>query len=514
MMDSIVLFTYGGILAILFLMLFGQIHRYRNVSNYQEKEQTKWVFYGFLIIIGLFTVASGPWEYVRALPAGSVMPWWVPLVEACWILAVFVTPVTLTISILRYRLYDIDIIINRTLVYGALTSFIVTFYVLVVAGMGILFQSRGNLVLSLIATALVAVIFQPLRQWLQNGVNRLLYGQREEPFAVLGKLGQRIENSGLPEELLDVIVETLTQTLKLPYAEIRLKQDDESEVIITSGTSSSNLEAFPVHYQGYEIGSLNVPLRSPAEPFSESDRRLLNQIAFQTGPIAHAVQLARALKKSRARIVETREHERRRLYRDLHDGLGPVLASQGLKVAAVRYLLDSDSERAKQILDEMASQNESAVAEVRRLVYALRPPELDDLGLVKAVREYVAGLTIAGQTGTTFRVTVQDFEEFSQEIPSVVEVSAYRIVTEALTNVTRHAKAKECQVKFSLEGSHYGEVLRLEVLDDGVGFSKPHEVGVGLNSMRERAEEIGGRFSVASDPSAGTRVIVRLPLTG
>jgi signal transduction histidine kinase len=491
-----------------------QIHRYRAVSTYVQKQQSKWVFFGFLTMVGLFVVASGPWEYVRTLPAGTVMPWWVPLVESCWILAVMVMPLTLTISILRYRLYDVDVLINRTLMYGALSSVIVVFYVLVVGGMGVVFQSRGNLIFSLVATGIVAVLFDPLRTRLQSGVNRLLYGDREDPFSVLRKLGQRLEGAGIPEDLLDVIVETLGHTLKLPYAEIVLFGFEDPVLLSKSGKWEKDLQAFPIYHQGSQIGCLNVALRSPDEPFSESDLRLIRQIGRQAGSIAYAVQLTRELRQSRARIVNTREQERRRLYRDLHDGLGPVLASQGLKVAAVRHLLEEEPGMALEILDGLAEQNEAAVAEIRRLVYALRPPELDELGLVEAIREYAAGLNFASQDATQFRVSAPQFESRRPSLPIEVEVAAYRIATEAITNVTRHANAKSCTISLYEEKKSIGDELCLEIVDDGIGIEGSDSVGVGLHSMRERTREIGGKLIIHSDAVRGTKVEVRFPVTG
>lgn len=511
-MNILILVAYAGLAMIILVMIRAQIYRFRHVSSDLQRQQTKWVLYGYLIMFALFAIGTMPWEYTRRLPPGSVMPWWSPLVESTWILGVLAVPIALTISILGYRLYRVDILINRTLVYGAMSGFVVGCYIMIVGGLSLVFESNGNFLFSLLATGLVAVLFNPLRQWLQRRVNRLLYGERDEPLSVLHDLGQRLQNSGTPDETLTGIAETVCRALKLPYTEITLRGKEASELLVSYGTRCDDLEPFPIHYLGMDIGSLNVPPRGSGEALDMADRQLLSQIASQAGPIAQAVRLTRDLRQSRDRVVAAREEERRRLHRDLHDGLGPVLASQGLKIAAVSHLLDNDPERAREILDGLASQNEATVAEIRRLVYALRPPELDELGLVEAIREYVAGLNVGEQSGTQFHLEAPHLDQPGVKLPETVEVSAYRIVTEALTNVTRHAQAGQCTVVMRLEKSEGGDRLRLEIVDDGIGIPDDVGHGVGVSSMKQRAEEIGGVFRLQSSPNSGTSVLAELPI--
>lgn len=511
-MNPLILVAYAGMAIILLAMVRAQIYRFRHVSSDLQRQQTKWVLYGFLIMVALFAIGTWPWEYTRRLPPGSVMPWWSPLVETAWILGVLAVPIALTISVLGYRLYKVDILINRTLVYGAMSGFVVSCYIMIVGGLSLLLQSNGNFVFSLLATGLVAVLFNPLRQRIQRSVNRLLYGERDEPLSVLRRLGQRLQSSSAPEETLNGIAETVGRALKLPYTEVTLRGIEVSELLGSYGVRCDELESFPILYQGTNIGSLNVAPRGSGEALGVADRKLLLQIANQAGPIAHAVRLTRDLHHSRARVVAAREEERRRLHRDLHDGLGPVLASQGLKIAAVSHLLDNDPESAREILDGLASQNEAAVAEIRRLVYALRPPELDELGLVEAIRDYIAGLNVGEQPGTQFHLEAPQLDQVAAKLPEAVEVSAYRIVTEALTNVARHAQAGQCTVMLWLEEAEGGDQLRLEIVDDGIGISDNVTHGVGVSSMKQRAEEIGGVFRLQSSPDGGTNVMAELPI--
>lgn len=356
------------------------------------------------------------------------------------------------------------------------------------------------------------MLFNPLRQRLQQAVNRLLYGELDEPLVVLRRPGQRLESSGAPGDTLPAIVETVSQALKLLYAEIVLQRNDGFERAARYGKPAGEGVSFPIQYQGKTVGYVNTTARGAGESLSRSDEGLLRQIARQAGPVAQAVQLTRDLRQSRARLVSAREEERRRLRRDLHDGLGPVLASQGLKIAAVSHLLDANPDHARQLPEELASQNEATVTEIRRQVYALYPPELDEMGLVGAVREYAAGLDSSLSDGSGLKLHIQSPTGRLLGLHAEVEVAAYRIATEALTNVTRHARASRRTVCFTLDSNGTQDRLVLEIADDGVGLPGDGKAGIGMRSMRERAEEVGGEFCVESKPNQGTRVVASFPL--
>jgi signal transduction histidine kinase len=249
---------------------------------------------------------------------------------------------------------------------------------------------------------------------------------------------------------------------------------------------------------------------------------LLEDLARQAEVAVHAVRLTSDLQRSRERLVATREEERRRLRRDLHDGLGPTLASFALKVDAARKLVRNKPQDAEEMLSRLKNQTQDTVGDVRRLVYGLRPPALDDLGLVSAIRQqaeshgFVAHEGFSADAGSE-ATTGDGLVFFSIEapgtlppLPAAVEVAAYRIAQEALTNAARHAQARRCRVRLSIDGA--GGVIELEVRDDGVGMQESRRAGVGLSSMRERAEELGGRCEVEPDSEGGTRVLARLPL--
>jgi signal transduction histidine kinase len=273
--------------------------------------------------------------------------------------------------------------------------------------LGALLQAEENLLISLVATGLIAVLFQPMRERVQQWVNRLFYGRRDDPLGALSLLGRRLEAAIDPEIVLSTLVETISQTLKLPYVAISLRSGEDFRIAAESGTEVRKALRIPLNYQGETVGQLLAGPRGPDESFSRADRQLLGNIAHQAGPAAYAVQLTEALRRSRVRLVTAREEERRRLRRDLHDGLGPVLASQGLKMAAVGQLLQEDPAQAQRFLEELVAQNETTMAEIRRLVYELRPAALDDLGLVEAVRDYAAGLEEGAWNSPHLHVNVQ-----------------------------------------------------------------------------------------------------------
>jgi signal transduction histidine kinase len=468
----------------------------------------RWVYYPYLTFTKAFI--PGGDAFVERF---TDQVYYLPLFSLLFV------PLLTYIAIVRYRLYDIDVVINRTLVYGSLSACVVGIYVLVVVALGTIFQARGNLAISLMATGFVAVLFQPLRMRLQRSVNRLMYGERDDPYAVISRLGRRLEATIAPESVLPTVVETIAQALKLPYAAILLKEGEGFRSAAAYGSPTTEPEALPLVYQREEIGRLVIAPRAPGEAFSDADRNLLEDLARQAEVAVHAVRLTSDLQRSRERLVATREEERRRLRRDLHDGFGPTLASLGLGLNVARKLMASNElQDADGVLAHLEQETEETVADVRRLIYGLRPPALDDLGLVAAIQQQAES---QGMVGTPIDTKINEHCEeqpvFTMEapeklppLPAALEVAAYRIAQEAITNVARYAKARTCRVRLSIDEA--ADTVQLEVRDDGVGMAEGRRAGVGLSSMRERAEELGGTCNVKTDPGGGTRVLARLPL--
>ncbi len=251
-------------------------------------------------------------------------------------------------------------------------------------------------------------------------------------------------------------------------------------------------------YQDETTGYLVVSHRGPGEEFGVADRRLLGDLARQAGVAAHASRVTTALQQARLALVTAREEERRRLRRDLHDGLGPALAGVTLGLHAAQATIPLDAARAVTLLAAIEGQVEDAVRDIRRLVYGLRPPALDEYGLCRALQHYASRMVVA--------VTVHAPATGLGELPAAVEVAAYRIATEAMTNVSRHAQASSCEVTLRRDGA-----LLLEIRDDGAGMPPDAPAGVGLAGMRERAAELGGYLRITST-SAGTTVSAQLPI--
>ena len=478
-----------------------QIYRYLRGSDQVQRQQTKWVVFGITVSIAVQVAGTlAPLSLSRpGVPALLYSMSDVTFVT----LAGFLVPLTIGIAILRYRLWDIDLIINRTLVYGALTAGVAGLYVLVVLGLGGLLQVRGNVLISLIATGLVAVLFQPLRERLQRWVNRLMYGDRDDPYAVISRLGERLESTLAPGTVLPTIVETIRETLRVPYVAMALKGDDVP--VASTGESVGKPLRLQLAYQNEPVGELIIGPRPGSETFGSADRRLLEALARQAGVAAHAVRLTADLQRSRERLVNAREEERRRLRRDLHDGFGAQLAGLTVQAGVLRRLIPDDPAAADEAALELRTELQAAIADIRRLVYDLRPPALDDLGLISALRQLADRY---GAEDEHLQVLVEAREDLLP-LPAAVEVAAYRISQEALTNVVRHARARTSVVRLAI-----GSVMALEIIDDGAGIPEEHPAGVGLFSMRERAEELGGTCVVECLPEGGTRVLVRLPLPG
>ena len=453
-----------------------------------RRQQLKWFLAVMPIAVVSFVVtlvAPGPWSLGIGLVSGTL------------------TPVAIGIAVLRYRLYEIDILISRAVLYALLTAGVAAVYLGVVTIAYVVFRVHGrDLRIQVLATALGAAALFPLRDRVQRRVDRLFYGDRGVPYEALARLGRRVEEAADPESALNSMVRTIADSLRLPYAALELRLGDGWSPAAAYGEVPAEVVAFPLTFQGETVGRLLVGTRSPGERLGPDDERLLGDLARQAGPATHAVALRRALDASRAGLVTAQEEERRRLRRDLHDGLGPTLAglTLGLDTARAR---SAGQPELQDLLGRLKAETQRAVTDVRRIVYGLRPPALDEFGLVGSLREEVGRLQYEAPALT---VTLDAPDDDLADLPAAVEVACYRIVTEALTNVTRHAHATRCFVRLQL---NHG--LDVDVRDDGVGLPEGWRAGVGITSMRERVTELGGELVIAPSFPHGTRITARLP---
>jgi signal transduction histidine kinase len=400
-------------------------------------------------------------------------------------------PVAIGVAVLQRRLYDLPLAANRSLTYGALSLAIAGLYAVTVGGVGTMLRQEGAAWVPWLAAGVVAVSFAPMREGLQRGANRVIYGQWSQPGEVLARTKERVADAGDLTALLESLATELVDDLGLGYAEII---DREGHPLAAAGTPGGETDSLPLVAYGERVGTMRWTRRA----LRDTDRHLLEELAGQLGTVAHASGLLASVRAAQERLVLAREEERRRLRRELHDGLGPALAGLTLQVDTVRNQVGG---RADEQLLALRGGIQATVLEVRRIVEGLRPAVLDDLGLAEAVHQ------LAGNTPS---LTVDVDAAQLTRLPAAVEVAAYRIVQEGLANATKHAEARRASVTLSTGQ----DVLHVVVCDDGSGELQPREGGVGLGSMRERAEEIGGSFEISATPGQGTTVRARLPLTG
>jgi signal transduction histidine kinase len=478
----------GGIAVGLFLAgLVGAaaatVVRWRRATS-DERAALSWFLLAVLLLVAAVTMPT----------VGNVIS----------LVAIPLLPVAVAVSILRHNLLGLDVVVRRSLVYVTLTALLLVGYAVVVTALGAVLKGHADTAAALLAAGLVAIAFAPLRDRLQRSADRLVYGDSGDPYSVLTGVGRRLGDSEISGvDTLAEAAQTVAASLRLPYARVDVTSPDDA-VSAEWGMPGAEVLEVPLRYRGEPVGSLTVSPRTPRDPFRPADLRLIDDLARQIGVAAHAMLLSRALQRSRERLVATREEERRRMRRDLHDGLGPALAGVALGLDAVARTAGTKPDAAAALAEQLKVEVQSSITDVRRLVEELRPPALDQLGLVGAVRRHAERLT-ERDPGLEVAVAADEVPT----LPAAVEVAAYRIASEALTNVSRHAAARSCRVGIGLDPA--GNLL-VEVEDDGIGIP-PHAVGgVGLAAMRERAVELGGTCDAATGIRGGTRVRARIPV--
>ena len=417
-------------------------------------------------------------------------------------------PIAIGAGILRHRLFDIELVLTRTLTYGTLTVLVMATYAIVLSGLGAVVDDRGAV--GLVAVGIVAVVIQPVHSRVRRRVQHWVYGDRFDPYAALRRLSDRLEETLSPTQVIETVTSSIAEALRVEQVSVQLDRDVVARAAENGGIDRDNGRAevvrVPLAYQGERFGDLVVVLPS-GYVLSIADRQLLDDLARQAAVIVNAVHLTLDLQQSRARLVTAQEEERRRLRRDLHDGLGPSLAAIVLKLNAVGTLVQEPA--ATELLTQLRQETRAAIADIRRLVDDLRPPALDEVGLVAALQQKAASLSRpTGADGAADAIVISVAgPAHTTTLPAAVEVAAYRIATEALTNVVRHSGAARASVEVSVNGA-----LEISVADNGTRPWDSARVGVGLSSMRERAEELGGSCTVSPRPDGGTVLRAILPL--
>jgi signal transduction histidine kinase len=488
-------------------------------ADADRRHQVKWV--AFAAVITLTTVFG-----LNALPIGNTgepPPLYFVIAGPLLILAGVAIPGAIGIAVLKYQLYDIDVLISRTLVYGVLAAFITAVYVGIAVGVGTLVGSGGkpNLALSILATAIVAVGFQPVRERVQKVANRLVYGKRATPYEVLSDFSGRVAEAYAADEVLPRMARVLQEGTGAESATVWLRGASELRPAATFPGGTETREPLPmangslpalsgatraveVRHQGELLGALSVSKRR-GEALTPIEQKLVDDLAHQAGLVLKNVRLSadlRArldeLRASRQRLVSAQDLERRRLERNLHDGAQQYLVALKVKLGLAGMLLSSDPARAAHTLSQLKSDADEALETLRDLARGIYPPLLADKGLNVALESQ------ARKAAVPVIVEAEGIGRYSQE----VEATVYFCVLEALQNVQKYAGATHVLVCLRADG----EALTFSVTDDGAGFdSAAAKKGAGLTNMSDRLDALGGTLAVTSVPGRGTRVHGSLP---
>jgi signal transduction histidine kinase len=491
------------------------IRRFRR-STGVERLQLKWLATAASIVASLYLVTM-----VASINSdwGPHAPAWIGALQNLASLSFCLVAVAIGIAVLRYRLYDIDLVINKTLVYGSLAAFISAVYVAIVVGIGALLGREGHpdLALSIAATVVVAIGFQPVRERVQRLANRLVYGKRATPYEVLSRFSDRLGAVYATDDLPARMAQVLADGVGASRADVWLRIDD---VLFHEGTWPADgplagpiaappgeLPDFPgasrvvaIRQRDEMLGAL-VVTKPVGEPLSHVEDALLDDLAGQAGLMLRNVRLMEELRASRRRIVAARDEERRRLERDIHDGAQQQLITLSIAAASVRSGMGDGLERSAQLLTDAIGELRTALQEIRELAQGIHPSILTDQGLAAAIE------TIADRSPVPVSVSVAgDGTDGRDRPPPHVEAAAYFAVSEALANVAKYARATRAEV--SVERSN--GTLSIRVSDDGVGGADPG-AGSGLRGLIDRVSAIGGELEVDSPAGLGTTIRVMLP---
>ena len=451
--------------------------RYRRGSDV-ERRQLLWLL--LAVMVALIVIL--PWGLVAGTPIEVLFA--IPLI-----------PIAVTVAIVRHQLLDIRLVVSRVLAWLMLLLAVVVAYTGLVALLNHFATPRVGW--SALVTVLLVLLAAPLLPRLQRLVDGAIYGDRGDPARVASRLGEQLAT---PDAGLQGVVTTVRSALRLPYLTI----ERDGRVLASDGEVPERVHPWPLTRGGKAEGQLTVGLRVGERDLAAADRRAL---AILTDPVAvavHSTVVSDELQASRERIIAAREEERRRLRRELHDGLGPTLTGIAFAADAAANTIDDDPEESQRLLTSLRRDTRVALADVRRLVDNLRPPALDELGLVGALRQRADQLSWRAD-GESVHVRL-DVPDEVPVLPAAIEVATYRIATEALTNVVRHSRASGAVVRLRCD-----ERVDLSITDDGPpnGAWAP---GVGLDAMRERAAELGGSFRAGPTPTGG-QVLASFPLS-
>jgi signal transduction histidine kinase len=363
-----------------------------------------------------------------------------------------------------------------------------------------LLPSSDQWLLNLIVLLCLSLTFVPVSRWLQGRINDLIYAQHDNPHAIPALVNQQLRGMQNPHLTLPSVVETIGTKLYVPYVALVVDNAPAQSYVFGAKRPQVAVAQYPIRYLDQPLATLLVSHRGAKRPFTDSDDAVLQACAQQIGIALYVAELTAVLQTSREQIIIAREAERRRIRNDLHDGLAPSLSAFQLQLGAIRRLMTQNPAQAEPLITELSADLRQATAVIRQLVYDLRPPLLDELGLIEAIKN----VRLTEETSLPLNVIAP---EPMPVLSAATEVAVYRIVTEAVHNVSKHAQATTCTITLTFEAAH----LILTIADDGQGIAANQLRGIGIQSMRDRAAELGGTFVIQPAEPTGTCIEVRLP---
>ncbi len=484
--DTVRPLLIGVFLAAFVVALVLVVVRYQQ-SRGLTRDRMRWLAWSVVVIVGYQLVSVVVLDLDGTDYVGIVV-------------AMVLPGAAMTVAIVRPTLVAIDDLLGRTMVVVAIVVALVAADAVVLGVLTLLLDDDLTQAQVVAVVLVVAVaLYGPLRMRLSSAIKRRMLGERGNRYDALASLSSTLENTDDAGEQLAAVARAVAAAFGVRFVSLEVDWSNGERMVTTHGDRPAVVRTLPITYRGAEVGRLVLPAKGVRSRLSTRDEQLLGDLVRQAATAVRTSQLAEEVQQSRERLVTAREEERRRIRRDLHDGLGPSLSGTVFQLEAARMAVDTDPEAAKRQLAGISEHVQTVVADVRRLVHDLRPPALDDRGLVGAIRQQADRLEIP------LSVTASDLDG---QLPAAVEVAAYRIAGEALTNVSRHARASAATLTLDLTD----DALVIELADDGVGIDPERQAGVGLVSVRERAAELGGRADITCPDGGGTVVSARLPL--
>jgi signal transduction histidine kinase len=481
-----------------------------------ERQQLKWLaFAGALIAVIYLIVMAFTLPYSFA-GTDTDIPAWLEAAQNATIFLFGLIPVAIGFAVLRRRLYDIDVVISKTVVFGTLAAFITVVYVGIVVGVGALIGDTGNPVLSIGATAVVALLFGPVRERVRRFADRLVYGIRATPYEVMSGFARRVAGTLSVEEILPGMAEAAARGVGARVGRVRVALPaGERSVVWPDGAEIPDAfdRTLEVRYQGEPVGAIDVA-KPTNEPFAPTEEQLLDDLAGQAGLALHNVRLTRELeiraaeldvqterlRASRERLVTARDQQRKGLERDIQQGPARQLLEIRRRLNDVGSLAADDPGAAVQVLDRLGEEANATLDELRDLARGIFPPLLVDKGVVAALDAHVR------KVGANARVISEvNFAEL--RFAADVEACVYFCCVQAIQNVMRHAGNAASTIELALDA----EILTFSVRDDGPGFSsETRSDGMGMRIMQDRIDALEGSLTIGSTPGRGTVVTGRL----